>query len=111
MTSKWHGGKGSGRRNEDVSKINENWDLIFGAKAPVSSPSAAGLTEKETMMNEHEYEHDDDEQEETNDDYDDDGGRICPVCRGDMVVTATGMYLFCDCCGHREELEWDDSNV
>jgi hypothetical protein len=26
------GGKGSGRRQEDVSKINENWDLIFGKK-------------------------------------------------------------------------------
>jgi tRNA(Ile2) C34 agmatinyltransferase TiaS len=49
-----------------------------------------------------------DEHEETNDDYDEDGGRICPVCRGDMVVTGTGMYLFCDTCGHREELDNDD---
>lgn len=28
MTSEWHGGKGSGRRNEDVSKVKSNWDLI-----------------------------------------------------------------------------------
>jgi hypothetical protein len=84
------GGKGSGRRKEDASKIRDNWDLIFGRK------------KGQSMNDEH------DEHEETNDDYDEDGGRICPVCRGDMVVTGTGMYLFCDTCGHREELENDD---
>ena len=26
------GGKGSGRRKEDASKVRDNWDLIFGAK-------------------------------------------------------------------------------
>ena len=92
MTSEWHGGKGSGRRNEDVSKINENWDRIFGAKKQ----------KEQQTMNEHE------DFEESNEDYDDDGGRICPVCRGDMVVTGRGLYLFCDTCGHREELI-DDS--
>jgi len=90
MSTHGDGGKGSGRRKEDASKIRDNWDLIFKPK---------GKT-----MNEHE-EHDHDE---TNNDYDDDGGRICPICRGDMVVTATGMYLFCDNCGHREELIDDD---
>ena len=95
MTSEWHGGKGSGRRNEDVSKINENWDRIFGRKP-------ADKKKETPMMNEHE------DFEESNEDYDEDGGRICPVCRGDMVVTGTGLYLFCDTCGHREELI-DDS--
>jgi hypothetical protein len=26
------GGKGSGRRKEDASKVRDNWDLIFGKK-------------------------------------------------------------------------------
>lgn len=30
--SKWHGGKGSKRRPEDLQKIAENWDKIFGKK-------------------------------------------------------------------------------
>jgi len=89
MSTHGDGGKGSGRRKEDASKIRDNWDLIFKPK---------GKT-----MNEHDSEND-----ETSNDYDDDGGRICPICRGDMVVTATGMYLFCDTCGHREELIDDD---
>jgi hypothetical protein len=84
------GGKGSGRRKEDASKIRDNWDLIFG--------------KGKTTMNE-EYEHDDEQVEE---EIDETEGRSCPVCRGDMVVTATGMYLFCDTCGHREELVDDD---
>jgi len=32
MSTHGDGGKGSGRRQEDVSKINENWDRIFGKK-------------------------------------------------------------------------------
>lgn len=101
MSTHGDGGKGSGRRVENSQAVRDNWDKIFGAKAQVSSPLAAGLTEKETMMND-EYE------DETHEDYEDDDGRMCPVCRGDMVVTATGMYLFCDTCGHREELVDDD---
>ena len=30
--TKWHGGKGSGRRSEDKKKIDANWDAIFGKK-------------------------------------------------------------------------------
>jgi len=30
--TKWHGGKGSGRRVEDKKKIDANWDAIFGKK-------------------------------------------------------------------------------
>ena len=32
MTSKWHGGKGSGRRNEDLQAVRDGWDRIFGNK-------------------------------------------------------------------------------
>ena len=62
--SKTHGdgGKGSGRRQEDVSKINENWDRIFGKKEP----------------NKVEHEHDDE----------DDGYEICHRCNG----SGEGMY-------------------
>jgi hypothetical protein len=66
------GGKGSGRRKEDASKVRDNWDLIFGAKAPMSSPTAAGLT-KEQDMNEHD---------------EDDGYEICHRCNG----SGEGMY-------------------
>jgi hypothetical protein len=30
--TKWHGGKGSGRRVEDKKKIDANWDAIFSKK-------------------------------------------------------------------------------
>ena len=32
MMTKWHGGKGSGRRIEDKKKIDANWDSIFNKK-------------------------------------------------------------------------------
>jgi DnaJ-class molecular chaperone len=69
------GGKGSGRRKEDASKVRDNWDLIFGAKAPMSSPSAAGKPKKDTAMNEH-------------DEHEDDGYEICHHCSG----SGEGMY-------------------
>jgi DnaJ-class molecular chaperone len=57
------GGKGSGRRKEDASKVRDNWDLIFKKK---DTP----------MMNEHEH------------DDDDDGYEICHHCSG----SGEGMY-------------------
>jgi hypothetical protein len=75
------GGKGSGRRKEDASKVRDNWDLIFGAKAPVSSPTAAGKT-KEQTMNEH------DEYEDYTDDIDDSMDEDCSWCGG----TGEGDY-------------------
>jgi hypothetical protein len=73
------GGKGSGRRVENSQAVRDGWEMI-----------------------DDDYE---DEQEEH--EHDDDEGYPCPVCRGDMAVTGTGMYWFCDTCGHREELEHD----
>jgi len=32
MSTHGDGGKGSGRRKEDASKVRDNWDLIFGIK-------------------------------------------------------------------------------
>jgi DnaJ-class molecular chaperone len=49
------GGKGSGRRKEDASKVRDNWDLIFKPK-------------KDTAMNEHIDE--------------EDGYEICHHCSG-----------------------------
>ena len=57
------GGKGSGRRKEDASKVRDNWDLIFKPK-------------KDTAMN-NENEHDED-----------DGYEICHHCSG----SGEGMY-------------------
>lgn len=90
------GGKGSGRRKEDASKVRDNWDLIFGAKTPESSPSAAGLT-KEHDMNEHDDEHDHE-----------DGEWTCDVCGGPMYKQAHWNYAQCDDCGARQEMIDDD---
>lgn len=80
-------GKGSGRRKEDVKKIHDNWDLIFGTKK-----------QKEQKMNEHddnEIDHDDSEWQ-------------CDACRGPMYRQAHWNYAQCDYCGARQELESDD---
>jgi len=79
------GGKGSGRRNEDVSKINENWDRIFGAK-------------KDKTMNEHVEQHD----------HDEDGEWTCECCGGPMYKQAHWNYGQCDDCGATQELINDD---
>lgn len=81
------GGKGSVRRNEDNDAYRNNYDAIFGRKG------------KQTM-NEH-------EQEDFQEDFDDTDVEECPVCRGQLVMTGTKMYLFCDTCGHREEVDHD----
>ena len=79
MSTHGDGGKGSGRRQEDVSKINENWDRIFGNK-------------KEIKM---EHEHDDEEW-------------TCDQCGGPMYRQAHWDYAQCDDCGARQELIDDD---
>ena len=99
MSTHGDGGKGSGRRQEDVSKINENWDRIFGAKAPMSSPTAAGLPKEQTKV---EHEHDDNEHDH------EDGEWTCDVCGGPMYRQAHWNYAQCDDCGARQELIDDD---
>jgi rubrerythrin len=82
------GGKGSARRKEDVSKINDNWDVIFGRKS-------AGRKEK--TMNEHE------EEPQQSDEW------TCDVCGGPMYRQAPWDYGQCDDCDARQELEGDDN--
>ena len=71
------GGKGSGRRKEDIKKIHDNWDRIFGNK-------------KDTpMIEEHE---DNEDYTDEIDEYD-----YCHVCSG----SGEGMYdgSSCHACG------------
>jgi Zn finger protein HypA/HybF involved in hydrogenase expression len=78
------GGKGSGRRKEDASKVRDNWDLIFG--------------KGKTTMNEH----DDNEHDH------EDGEWACDSCGGPMYQQAHWNYAQCDDCGARQELIDDD---
>jgi hypothetical protein len=98
MSTHGDGGKGSARRKEDVRKINENWDRIFGAKAPESSPAAAGNKKQEPTM-----ELDDDGCFEERDE----GEWTCDMCGGPMYQQAHWNYAQCDDCGARQELEDD----
>jgi rubrerythrin len=75
------GGKGSARRKEDVSKINDNWDRIFKKDKPM-------IDEQES--------HEIGEEEWT-----------CDVCGGPMYRQAHWDYGQCDDCGARQELESD----
>jgi hypothetical protein len=81
------GGKGSGRRKEDASKVRDNWDLIFG--------------KGKTMNDEHE--HDDDNEHDH-----EDGEWTCDVCGGPMYKQAHWNYAQCDDCGARQEMIDDD---
>ena len=68
------GGKGSGRRKEDASKVRDNWDLIFGdKKAPVTE-----YLLKEIQPMEHNHEETYDDRDELDEDYDD----TCTWCGG-----------------------------
>jgi rubrerythrin len=86
MSTYSDGGKGSGRRKEDASKIRDNWDLIFKSK-------------KETAMNE--------DYEDTQEQSDEDDEWTCEMCGGPMYRQAHWNYGQCDDCGARQDLEDD----
>ena len=86
------GGKGSGRRKEDASKIRDNWDLIFKPKKDTAMSEA---------LNEHEHDDDIDHSEEE---------WTCDVCGGPMYSAAHWNYGKCDDCGATQELINDDYN-
>jgi DnaJ-class molecular chaperone len=88
MSRQLDGGKGSARRKEDSQAVRDNWDRIFGAKAPESSPTAAGKTKEQTMI-------DDDDNEDYTDEIDE--YDYCRVCSG----SGEGMYdgSSCHACG------------
>lgn len=79
------GGKGSGRRKEDASKVRDNWDRIF--------------KKKELEMEVYEQDNDDD--------YVDNDDWCCDSCGGPMYRQAHWNYGQCDDCGARQELEDD----
>jgi rubrerythrin len=81
------GGKGSARRKEDVSKIHENWDIIFGKK------------DNKPMIDEHD---EDDEIEHNEEEW------TCDVCGGPMYSAPHWSYGQCDDCGAKQELINDD---
>ena len=84
------GGKGSARRQEDVSKINENWDRIFKPKG-------------KTAMNNHE-----DDPQDLSEDYErSEEEWTCDSCGGPMYRQAHWSYGQCDDCGARQELDDD----
>lgn len=95
MSTEWHGGKGSGRRKEDASKVRDNWDLIWGKKK-----------EQQTMKSLKDMTEDDFNEalgvEAESDEW------ICECCGGPMYKQAHWNYGQCDDCGARQELE-DDS--
>ena len=73
------GGKGSGRRKEDASKVRDNWDLIFGSKVRSKTMDNYKCATEHT------------------DDDEDDGYEICHRCSG----SGEGMYdgSSCHACG------------
>ena len=79
------GGKGSVRRNEDNDAYRNNFDNIFGARAPKSSPTAAGKKEQTTMTDGPQERSDEDY--ERSEDYEDEE-HTCPACNG----SGEGMY-------------------
>jgi hypothetical protein len=89
------GGKGSGRRKEDASKVRDNWDLIFKPK------------KEQPMMN--------DDPQDLSEDYErsEDGYEICHHCSG----SGEGMYDgsrcgFCHGTGEAPvERDYDDFDI
>jgi len=86
------GGKGSARRKEDVKKIHDNWDLIFGKK---DTP----------MIDEDDDDNIDNEQDERDHE---DSEWTCDRCGGPMYKQPHWCYARCDDCGARQELINDD---
>jgi hypothetical protein len=87
MSTHGDGGKGSGRRQEDVSKINENWDRIFGKKKEIKME----LDDDECFGTE-----DDDEEQDCSwcggcgeGDYD---GASCRKCHGTGIEPRDDNY-------------------
>lgn len=89
MSTHGDGGKGSGRRKEDASKVRDNWDLIWGNKKQKEQP----------MIDEHEHEDGIDHSEEE---------WTCDVCGGPMYSAPHWSYGQCDDCGATQELINDD---
>ena len=92
------GGKGSTRRNEDVSKVKSNWDLIDWSNKGT------------TMMKDDPQERSDEDGEcsEDSEERSDEEEWTCEVCGGPMYRQPHWGYGQCDDCGARQELINDD---
>ena len=71
MSTHGDGGKGSGRRKEDASKVRDNWDLIFGS-------ATKNKKEKSKMDTWNHFDDEHIEQEDEDGEYDD----TCTRCGG-----------------------------
>ncbi len=90
-------GKGSFRRNEDLNKVNEGLERIFG---PSKLEQRLKKEQEESMIDEeHNDEIDYSEEEWT-----------CDVCGGPMYSAPHWSYGKCDDCGATQELINDDYN-
>lgn len=88
-------GKGSFRRNEDLNKVNEGFDRIFG---PSKLEQRLKKEQEEAMIDD---EHND-EVEYSEEEW------TCDVCGGPMYSAPHWSYGQCDDCGARQELINDD---
>jgi rubrerythrin len=93
MSTHGDGGKGSGRRKEDASKVRDNWDLIFGNKKEQQTMNDFNDEEPQDLYEDLEHS----EEEWT-----------CDVCGGPMYSAKHWNYGKCDDCGATQELINDD---
>jgi rubrerythrin len=93
MSTHGDGGKGSGRRKEDASKVRDNWDLIWGNKKD---------KEKSKMDTWNQFDEEPQEIDHSEEEW------TCDVCGGPMYSAPHWNYGQCDDCGARQELINDD---
>ena len=91
------GGKGSGRRKEDASKVRDNWDLIWGNKK--DKPM---IDEHDDGMDPQDLSEDNERSEFLEEEW------CCDVCGGPMYSAPQWSYGKCDDCGATQELINDD---
>ena len=94
MSTHGDGGKGSGRRKEDVKKIHDNWDLIFKSKKEQPMIDDDGMDPQDLSEDIERSEYHEEEW-------------CCDVCGGPMYSAPHWRYGQCDDCGARQELESD----
>ena len=88
------GGKGSGRRKEDASKVRDNWELIF-KKKDMTMNDNDGMDPQDLSEDIERSEYHEEEW-------------CCDVCGGPMYSAPHWSYGKCDDCGATQELINDD---
>lgn len=98
-------GKGSFRRNEDLNKVNEGLERIFGPsklEQRLKKEQEEAMAMMNEMLEDGPQERSDEDLEEQSDDW------CCDVCGGPMYSAPHWSYGQCDDCGARQELINDD---